>query len=72
MTQEEANNQENDTKGSIKHFLEIETTIVHKNWECNSCGFQEYTDAVSQEALDQWLQCSNCGESEFHLDFPKQ
>lgn len=37
------------------------------DWECNACGFREYTDAVSQDDLDNWLQCSNCGENEFHL-----
>ncbi len=38
-----------------------------QDWECNQCGFKEYTDAVSQSELDQWLQCSNCGGDEFHL-----
>lgn len=41
--------------------------VMPKNWECNSCGFQEYTDAISQDDIDRYLQCSNCGESEFHL-----
>jgi len=37
------------------------------NWVCNECNFSDYTDAVSQEELDKWLQCSNCGGNEFHL-----
>lgn len=36
-------------------------------WECNSCGFSDYTDAVGEEELNDWLQCSNCGGNEFHL-----
>ena len=37
-----------------------------KNWACNECNFQDYTDAVKEEELDN-LQCSNCGGNEFHL-----
>lgn len=40
-------------------------------WICNECGFSDYTDAVSEEDLDNWLQCSNCGGDEFHLE-PEQ
>jgi len=41
---------------------------MEQNWICNSCGFSDYTSAVSQEELDEWLQCSNCGGDEFHLE----
>ena len=43
------------------------TVMRRHNWECNACGFSEYTDAISQYDLDNWLQCSNCGDNEFHL-----
>jgi Zn ribbon nucleic-acid-binding protein len=35
-------------------------------WECNSCGFRDYTDAVSEDDVE-LLACSNCGNDEFHL-----
>lgn len=36
------------------------------SWECNECGFQEYTMAVSEDDVHEWLACSNCGGVEFH------
>lgn len=38
------------------------------SWVCNECNFSEYTDAVSEDDLYDWLQCSNCGGNEFHLE----
>jgi ribosomal protein S27AE len=36
-------------------------------WECNECGSQEYTGAVSEEDIeDERLACGNCGSVEFH------
>lgn len=34
-------------------------------WECNECGSQEYTMAVSEEDLN-CLGCGNCGGDEWH------
>jgi hypothetical protein len=42
--------------------------IRRQNWVCNSCGFSDYTDAVTEQELEEWLQCSNCGGDEFHLE----
>lgn len=39
-----------------------------QSWVCNSCGFSDYTDAVTEQELKEWLQCSNCGGDEFHLE----
>ena len=36
-------------------------------WECNSCGFSDYSDALNEKELSDWVQCSNCGGNEFHL-----
>jgi hypothetical protein len=41
-----------------------------RKWICNECNFSDYTDAVTEEELDKWLQCSNCGCNEFHLSGP--
>lgn len=37
-----------------------------KNWACNECNFQDYTDVIKEEELSN-LQCSNCGGYDFHL-----
>lgn len=42
--------------------------IRRQSWVCNSCGFSDYTDAVTEQELEEWLQCSNCGQDEFHLE----
>jgi len=34
-------------------------------WECNECGSQEYTMAVSEDDVSQ-LGCGSCGANEFH------
>jgi predicted Zn-ribbon and HTH transcriptional regulator len=42
--------------------------VSHRSWECNSCGFKDYTDAISEDEIHSGLlQCSNCGSDEFHL-----
>ncbi|CAB4180232.1 hypothetical protein UFOVP1040_37 [uncultured Caudovirales phage] len=38
-------------------------------WECNECGFQEYTLAYSEADLDR-LACSSCGANEWHKAAP--
>lgn len=42
-------------------------------WECNSCGFLQYTDSVSESDIHSGiLSCSNCGEDEFHKIIPNK
>jgi transcription elongation factor Elf1 len=44
------------------------SVVSHRSWECNSCGFKDYTDAISEDEIHSGLlACSNCGGDEFHL-----
>jgi ribosomal protein S27AE len=38
-------------------------------WECNECGSQEYTSAVSEEDVNTRLACGSCGGDEFHREY---
>lgn len=42
------------------------------SWECNECGSQEFTSAVSEEDVHEWLACSSCGGSEFHKAYHEE
>ena len=35
------------------------------SWQCNECGSDEYSSAVSEEDIDK-LTCGRCGANEFH------
>ena len=42
--------------------------VSSRSWECNSCGFKDYTDAISEDEIHSGLlACSNCGGDECHL-----
>lgn len=43
----------------------------NKVWVCNECGFSDYTDTLTEDEIENWLQCSNCGCPEFHLEIDK-
>lgn len=44
------------------------SVVSRHSWECNECGFKDYTDAISEDEIHSGLlSCSNCGGDEFHL-----
>ena len=44
------------------------SVVSHRSWECNECGFKDYTDVISEDEIHSGLlACSNCGGDEFHL-----
>jgi len=57
----------NGTKGiRLIRYRLGEMEQVTKSWECNECGFQDYTASVSKWDIES-LQCQNCGCNKFHL-----
>jgi hypothetical protein len=37
-------------------------------WVCNECGSHEFTSAVSESDIHEYLACSGCGSDEFHRE----
>lgn len=48
-------------------LMVLETPVVKKEyaWECNECGSQSYTMAISEVDI-QALGCGKCGSDEWH------
>lgn len=38
-------------------------------WQCNECGSNEYTSAVSEHDVHTFLACGSCGGDEFHKEY---
>ena len=53
--------------------VEVMTTLRSRlaepaySWECNECGAQEYTMAVSENDIHR-LACGRCGSDEWHKE----
>lgn len=40
---------------------------MEQHWTCDECGFQEYTQALSEDEVHE-LHCMNCGGWDWHLE----